>query len=253
MIADPLSETRGATGSPRTELREQLAALAHAQWSGWMRHLFSKLYMLPNLGVDQQGYRMRQIEYDRWLRQVKTPYADLSEAEKESDRKEADRVRQQHTRLTNAVLVVSLHMANNRPFVALACLCEKVLTEKDGVLTLVRVVDQFTVEAPPDVVERLNPHLVLTLVLSLKANGLVGKHQLSIHLHGATKSEEPRHLEIDFPDRPLSGANVVVQLAIGTVKNFGEKRFDVSLDGELLTSVPFRVVQAPVPATDTPA
>jgi hypothetical protein len=140
-------------------------------------------------------------------------------------------------------------MAKNKPLVALACLCEKVLTEKDGVLTLVRVVDQFMVGAPPEVVERLNPHLVITLVLSLKGNGEVGKHRVTIQLQGPTKSQEPRDLEIDFPPGPLTAANVVAEVAIGVVKNFGEMRFDVSYDGEFLTSVPFRVVQVQEQAT----
>ena len=90
---DRVSSSSPLPGAQEPEaLREQLAALAHEQWTGWMRYLFSKLYVLPNLGVDPQGYRMRQIEADRWLRQMQTPYAELREDEKESDRKEADRV-----------------------------------------------------------------------------------------------------------------------------------------------------------------
>lgn len=58
-------------------LVEQLAALAHEQWSGWMLHLW--------------GHDCPEAQA-RWLRQVDTPYADLSEDEKESDRKEARRV-----------------------------------------------------------------------------------------------------------------------------------------------------------------
>jgi len=80
-------------------------------------------------------------------------------------------------------LVVSPIMSNDKPLVTAACLCERVLTEADGVMTLVRVVDQFTVPAaPPEVIDRLNPHLVLTLVLMMKANGHVGKHRLTIQI-----------------------------------------------------------------------
>ncbi len=141
-------------------------------------------------------------------------------------------------------------MANNKPLVLVACLCERVLTEADGVMSLIRIVDQYTVGAPPETVERLNPPLVITLVLQLKANGHVGKHNITLQLHGPTKSQEPQTIEIDFPDRPLSGANIVIQSQVGMVKNFGEMRFDVRFDGEFLTSVPFRVLQAPVEATE---
>jgi hypothetical protein len=67
--------------------REQLAALAHEQWSGWMKHLFGKSICDGPFGCLIPGDLA-----DRWLRQLNTPYADLSEEEKESDRKEADRV-----------------------------------------------------------------------------------------------------------------------------------------------------------------
>lgn len=57
---------------------ERIAAQAHEAWSGWMR------WMLPKLdGPDAASWR------ERWERQMNTAYADLSEAEKESDRNEA--------------------------------------------------------------------------------------------------------------------------------------------------------------------
>lgn len=69
------------------ELREQLAALAHEQWSGWMRYLFSK-----GCYTDMGDYVIPKSSVLWWQRQMGTPYADLSEVEKDSDRKEADRV-----------------------------------------------------------------------------------------------------------------------------------------------------------------
>lgn len=57
-------------------LREKLAELEHDQWSAWMKH------MLMNL---------TQENLMRWKRQMITPYSDLSEAEKESDREWADK------------------------------------------------------------------------------------------------------------------------------------------------------------------
>jgi len=69
-------------------LREQLASLAHEQWSGWMRYLFSKC---DEAYDDGSVYIPREF-VERWERQMNTPYSELPEAEKESDRKEADRV-----------------------------------------------------------------------------------------------------------------------------------------------------------------
>lgn len=69
-----------------TPLREKLAELAHAQWAGWTEYLFSKgtfnkdgTWIMPAWAVK------------RWKRQMETPYAELSESERDNDRKEADK------------------------------------------------------------------------------------------------------------------------------------------------------------------
>lgn len=70
------------------QLREALAEYAHEAWSGWMEYLFSKS------GLDSD-YGTRTIPawaVDRWHRQMSTPYDDLPEEEKASDREEADRM-----------------------------------------------------------------------------------------------------------------------------------------------------------------
>lgn len=61
------------------QLLESLAALEHEQWAHWTR------YMLDNLTPEN---------IIRWRQQLATPYADLSEQEKESDRVWAQRVLQ---------------------------------------------------------------------------------------------------------------------------------------------------------------
>lgn len=69
------------------DLREQLADLAHQQWSGWMEYLFSK-----GTVNDDGTWTMPAWAVERWRRQMQTSYAELSEQEKNSDREEADRV-----------------------------------------------------------------------------------------------------------------------------------------------------------------
>lgn len=54
-----------------SELLERLAALEHEQWAHWTGHL------LDNLTPEHIA---------RWRRQIATPYAELTEAEKEKDR-----------------------------------------------------------------------------------------------------------------------------------------------------------------------
>ena len=56
---------------------EALAELEHIQWAHWTR------YMLANLTSEN---------IERWQRQIATPYDQLSEKEKDSDREWADSV-----------------------------------------------------------------------------------------------------------------------------------------------------------------
>lgn len=67
--------------------REALAALQHEQWTGWMRYLFSRC-----VPTAPGGRLIPQEWVERWQRQMDTPYAELTDAEKDSDRAEADRV-----------------------------------------------------------------------------------------------------------------------------------------------------------------
>jgi len=67
-------------------MREKLAELAHEQWSGWMKYLFSK----GTFNLDGT-WTMPKWAVERWVRQMAISYTNLSDKEQESDRKEADR------------------------------------------------------------------------------------------------------------------------------------------------------------------
>lgn len=69
-----------------TDVREELADLCHRQWSGWHEYLLSKCHVNPDGSVT-----IPKRFAERWYRQMKTAYADLTEAERDSDRAEADR------------------------------------------------------------------------------------------------------------------------------------------------------------------
>lgn len=67
--------------------RENLAKYAHDAWSGWMRYLFEKSVSNNNGTITIPKWAVT-----RWQRQANTPYAQLPENEKESDRSEADSI-----------------------------------------------------------------------------------------------------------------------------------------------------------------
>lgn len=70
-------------------LRERLAADEHDRWARWQRYLHSCCEQNPDGSIT-----IPAVLVERWERQIITPYEDLSEAEKESDRREADRILQ---------------------------------------------------------------------------------------------------------------------------------------------------------------
>ena len=61
----------------KEQLIELLADLEHQQWAHWT------LYMLDN---------MTDENIERWRKQINTPYSDLSETEKDSDREWARKI-----------------------------------------------------------------------------------------------------------------------------------------------------------------
>ena len=69
-----------------SSLVEVLAAIEHERWSHWQNHLHSKCIANPDgtLTIPSECA-------ERWSKQASTPYADLTESERESDR---DQVRQ---------------------------------------------------------------------------------------------------------------------------------------------------------------
>jgi len=68
-------------------LQEQVADYAHEAWAGWMRYLFEK-----SARQDDGTVVIPAALVDRWTRQMHTPYAELPESEKASDRKEARKI-----------------------------------------------------------------------------------------------------------------------------------------------------------------
>ena len=65
-------------------VKEHLAKYAHQAWSDWMIYLFEKSTKNDDGTVTIPVWAVK-----RWQRQAQTPYDELPEIEKESDRSEA--------------------------------------------------------------------------------------------------------------------------------------------------------------------
>jgi len=67
---------------------EKGADIEHTRWAKWQEYFFNKCE-IETLEYDGKKLLFLPEElYNRWLKQIKTPYSELSEQEKESDRKE---------------------------------------------------------------------------------------------------------------------------------------------------------------------
>jgi len=98
----------------REELREKLAAIEHERWADWQKYMHSrctpqehdtnmphcfcnpKKIVQPNgnMAIIHSEYSPLTIPFglvERWERQIKTPYSELSDAEKKSDMEQVDR------------------------------------------------------------------------------------------------------------------------------------------------------------------
>lgn len=72
--------------------REALAAYAHEAWAGWMKHLCNRAGGNDDLRYSGRILLSSMDDAQRWARQMETPYAELPEAEKASDRAQADKI-----------------------------------------------------------------------------------------------------------------------------------------------------------------
>lgn len=71
---------------PSNDLVEQLACIEHERWAHWQQYVHDKSEKLPDGSL-----RIPADLVQRWDRQIKTPYDQLSEDEKESDREQVRR------------------------------------------------------------------------------------------------------------------------------------------------------------------
>jgi hypothetical protein len=130
-------------------------------------------------------------------------------------------------------------------------MCERIIEDKEGVLSAIRIVDTFTVQSPPQGVlsPSVQPVVNLTLLVSFKAGEAKGKYDLKLRLHapsGRTLKSKDDQADSIFPlvfeGLSNQGVNVVVNFQLPTAE-LGQYWFDLLIDDESVTHVPFKVLQ----------
>ncbi len=136
---------------------------------------------------------------------------------------------------------------------AAAVLCERVLLEKDDVLSVIRLVDTFYVHVPEQLPEGANPVVPLTVLLSFKRGDEpdIDKHQAKLKIQGPKGPIQDLPVPMDFVFKPgeIASANLVITIQLG-VKDFGRFRLDVFVDEKgPVAEIPFMLLERPEPKT----
>lgn len=128
------------------------------------------------------------------------------------------------------------------PFLGAAVLCEKVLNERDGVISVIRIVDRITLTAQGGTLHEMPPGIVnLNLFLMFKSGDARGAYQVSVRTispSGPVISTAQFPLLMEGEDR---GAALVAQIAL-EVREEGIYWFDVLLEENLVTRIPLRII-----------
>jgi hypothetical protein len=130
-----------------------------------------------------------------------------------------------------------------------AVLCEKVLQEADGVISLIRIVDRLIQSTVgPGVPEEMPPFPVnLTAVIVLKSGSARGRHSIRLTIEAPSGEQMPQEaimpLLLEGEER---GINVVLNLGF-MAEHEGLYWFNVHFGTQdvLLTRIPLRVIYQP--------
>lgn len=153
-------------------------------------------------------------------------------------------------------LLVCIGMAD-KPFVAAAFFCESLLQEADRVISAVRIVDTYMLQAVGPVPAELpdgavRGMIVLKGLISIKSDSpLSGR--LHLVMHKTTKEKSTISPADGWPvdlQGDESGFNLLIQMPLG-IRNFGLIWFDVLWGSEILTRIPLRLKEVEASAEPT--
>jgi hypothetical protein len=129
------------------------------------------------------------------------------------------------------------------PFLTAALICERVLEEKDGVLSVVRIIDQLThtIIGPSLPAELPVVPYDLTFLITFKAGRARGRHDLTLMMEdpsGDKRQVISQSVQMEGENR---GTNLVLKGKI-EFKLEGLYWFDVLLENRLITRMPFKLM-----------
>ena len=133
------------------------------------------------------------------------------------------------------------------PFLSCAVLCEKVLEERDGVKSAIRIIDRVTRTAvgpnPPEIMEPFRYDLAM--LIKMKSGSARGMHRLGVQMVKPSGEAEPPMINsVMFEGEEDRGVDLMAQLAI-QLDQVGIYWFYLTLNDAILTKIPLRVIYLP--------
>lgn len=126
------------------------------------------------------------------------------------------------------------------PHLSAAALCQYVLEEKDGVNSLIRMIDRLIVTTgPTEAMPEFQAPILL--FLSFKSGSAKGNYEAGVVLVNPTGEEEQRITIPFFCEGEERGNNIRVVLNL-SIKRPGLYWFNIYLADQVITRVPLRVI-----------
>jgi len=140
--------------------------------------------------------------------------------------------------------MVTENVFQDGPYLAAALLCERILVEKDGVKSLIRIVNRITssvrgIEVPA----KMPPYrAMLSLYLALKTGSRTGKHEIKVHPSRPDNTQMPpfvHSVNLETPEN--RGIDLIVNLNL-ILDQEGIYWLSVYFDQWLMTKIPLQVL-----------
>lgn len=133
------------------------------------------------------------------------------------------------------------------PYLSAALICEKVLEEKDGVKSAIRMVDRVThFSVGPSPPKEMEPfEWAGALLVRLKSGRARGSRSLKVMLvKPSGESRPPMQHTVFFEGEDDRGVDIVVNMRL-KFEQTGIHWFKIYLDDFVLTQIPLRIIYIP--------
>lgn len=135
-------------------------------------------------------------------------------------------------------------METPRPYLIAALICEKVLQEKDGSLSIIRIADKLMYEMMEGAPEGARPTFQLEGLVSIKSGPATRTFNLRVVFNSPSGNKfEPPSSKIVLEGGD-HGQNLILKMVIG-LKEDGLYWLDVMVDSDVLTRIPLLVERKP--------